>query len=160
MHILNNWLRGNILMRTKGLIMDEHTEKLLDAAKSAGEILYKADTIFPFTLFPDTVTIDREKLSIAYHVFFRVARVISTPLDDIEAVDSNIGPFFGSLRITSKFFVNNTRFVRFLTREDTIKIQCILQGYKLAKEKDIDFTEIGKDELVMMLMKLGEEPKE
>jgi hypothetical protein len=92
--------------------MDEHTEKLFKEAKGASEILHKADTVFPLTLFPDTVTIDREKLSISYRVFFRVARVISTPLDDIESVDANVGPFFGSLRITSRFFVNNTRYVK------------------------------------------------
>jgi hypothetical protein len=139
--------------------MDEQTEKLFKAAKQVGEVLYKAETVFPFTLFPDTVTIDREKLSISYRVFFRVAKVISTPLDDIESVDANMGPFFASLRITSRFFVNNTRYVKFLTRDDAVKIQSILQGYKLVKEKDIDISEINKDELVMMLCKLGEEPQ-
>ena len=139
--------------------MDRHTEKLFDAAKSAGDILYKADTVFPFTLFPDTVTIDREKLSISYRMFFRVAKVTSTPLDDIEAVDANVGPFFGSLRITSRFFINNTRVVKFLTREATMQIQSILQGYKLAKEKNIDFSEVDKNELVTMLTTLGKEPQ-
>jgi hypothetical protein len=139
--------------------MDEQTEKLFKAAKQVGEVLYKAETVFPFTLFPDAVTIDREKLSISYRVFFKVAKVISTPLDDIESVDANLGPFFGSLRITSRFFVNNTRYVKFLSREDAVKIQSILQGYKLVKEKDIDISEISKDELVMMLRKLGEEPQ-
>ncbi len=103
--------------------MDEQTEKLHDAVKTANDILLKVETVFPFTLFPDTVTIDREKLSIAKREFFRVAHISGTPLDDIEAVDVDVGPFFGSMRITSKFFVNNTRRVRYLTREDAIKVQ-------------------------------------
>jgi hypothetical protein len=140
--------------------MDEQTEKLFQAAKQVGEVLYKAETVFPFTLFPDTVIIDREKLSISYRVFFRVSKAISTPLDDIESVDANLGPFFASLRITSRFFVNNTRYVKFLSRDDALKIQSILQGYKLAKEKDIELSEINQEELVMMLCKLGEEPKD
>jgi hypothetical protein len=140
--------------------MDKQTEKLFEAAKQVSEILYQAETVFPFTLFPDTITIDREKLSISYRYFFRVARVVSTPLDDIESVDASVGPFFGSLRFTSSFFVNNTRFVKFLARGDAIKIQSILQGYKLAKEKEIDLTKIDKNELVMMLGKLGEEPRQ
>lgn len=139
--------------------MGEQAEKLHKEAVQASEILYKADTVFPFTLFPDTIAIDREKLSISYHIFFRVASVISTPLDDIEAVDANVGLFFGSLRITSKFFVNNTRYVRYLNRRDTVKIQSILQGYKLAKEKDVELSEIEKDDLVAMLCELGKEPK-
>jgi hypothetical protein len=138
--------------------MDEHTEKLFQAAKQVSEVLYQAESVFPLTLFPDTITIDREKLSISYRVFFRVAKVVSTPLDDIESVDANVGPLFASLRITSKFFVNNTRYVKYLTRDDALKIQSIMQGYKLAKEKDVDLTKINKDELVMMLIKLGQEP--
>jgi hypothetical protein len=135
--------------------MDEHTEKLYEAAKQASDILLKVETVFPFTLFPDTVTIDREKLNIAHRDFFKVAQISGTPLDDIESVDANVGPFFGSLRITSSFFVNNTRRVRFLTREDTIKVQQILQGYKLAKEKGVDFKEVGTEELCMLLMEMG-----
>jgi hypothetical protein len=135
--------------------MEEHTEKLYEAAKQSSDILLKAETVFPFTLFPDTITIDREKLNIAKRDFFRVARISGTPLDDIESVDANVGPFFGSLRITSRFFVNNTRSVRFLTRVDALKIQHLLQGYKLAKEKEIDLTAVKKDDLTLMLTELG-----
>jgi hypothetical protein len=135
--------------------MNEDTEKLVDAAIKSNDILYESTTVFPFTLFPDTVTIDREKFSIAYRVFFKVAKISSTPLDDIEAVDANVGPFFGSIVVTSKFFVNNTRTVRFLTRDDALKIQRILQGYKLTKEKDIDCHNVPTQELVMMLLDLG-----
>lgn len=137
----------------------EEVQKLYRETRQAGEVLYSANTAFPFTLFPDTVTIDREKLTISYHYFFKVARVASTPLDDIEAVDANVGPFFGSLRVTSSFFVNNTRYVRFLWRADAEKIQSILQGYKLAKEKDVDLSAIDKSNLVDMLCELGKEPK-
>jgi hypothetical protein len=153
-------LTGLDVAAVKGdLKMDEHTKKLIRSAKHAGDILYQANTIFPFTLIPDTITIDREKLSISYRAFIKVASVSSTPLNDIEAIDANVGPFFGSLRITSRFFVNNTRVIKFLTREDTTNIQSILQGYKLAKEKEIDFLEVDKDDLVRALMELGKEPQ-
>lgn len=136
--------------------MDEHTEKLYDAAVKSNDILYKCDTVFPFTPFPDTITIDREKLTIAYRLFFKIAQISSTPLDDVESVDANVGPFFGSIVVTSKFFVNNTRTVKFLAREDAVKIQRILQGYKLTKEKDINCNKIPTNELVPMLMELGQ----
>jgi hypothetical protein len=136
--------------------MDEHTEKLYEAAKRGTDVLLKVETVFPFTLFPDTITIDREKLNIAHRDFFKVAKISGTPLADIESVDANVGPFFGSLRITSRFFVNNTRRVRFLTREDALKVQQLLQGYKLTKEKKIELRMIETKELVRMLMELGE----
>src|SRR5437660_249209 len=51
-------------------------EKLSEVAEKAHEILYKTDTVFPFTLFPDTITVEREKISIAKRYFFRVAQII------------------------------------------------------------------------------------
>jgi hypothetical protein len=135
--------------------MEEHTEKLYEAAKKSNDVLLKVETVFPFTLFPDTITIDREKLNIAHRDFFRVARISGTPLEDIESVDADVGPFFGSLRITSSFFVNNTRRVKFLTRDDALKIQHLLQGFKLAKEKNINLSEVKLDDLRMMLTEMG-----
>jgi hypothetical protein len=135
--------------------MDKQTEKLYEAARQSNDVLLKVETVFPFTLFPDTITVDREKLNIAHRDFFKVAQISGTPLDDIESVDANVGPFFGSLRITSSFFVNNTRHVKFLTREDAIKVQHLLQGYKLAKEKEVDLSEVKTEDLTIMLTELG-----
>jgi hypothetical protein len=135
--------------------MDEHTEKLYEAAKKSNDVLLKFETVFTFTLFPDTITIDREKLNIASRDFFRVAKITGTPLDDIESVDANVGPFFGALRVTSRFFVNNTRRVRFLTRGDALKVQHLLQGFKLAKEKEINLSEVKLDDLRIMLTEMG-----
>jgi hypothetical protein len=135
--------------------MEKNTELLHDAALKSTDILFKTDTVFPFTLFPDTITIDREKLSIAYRLFFRIANISTTPLDDIESVDVSLGPFFGSLRITSKFFVNNIRTVNFLSRDDAVMIQRILHGHKLTKEKDVDCSKVATKDLVPMLLELG-----
>lgn len=135
--------------------MDEHTEKLYMAARRGTDILLKVQTVFPLTLFPDTLTIDREKLSIANRHFFKVAHISGTPLDDIEAVDVNLGPFFGSLQITSSFFVNNVRRVRYLWRDDAIKVQQLLQGYKVTKEKEIELALIDTEELKKLLTELG-----
>lgn len=138
---------------------NEETLKLYKEARQAGEVLFSATNKKPLSLFRDTITIDREKLSITYRTFFKTAKVVSTPLDDIEAVDADVGPFLGSLRITSSFFVNNTRYVRRLARKDAEVAQSILQGYKLAKEKDINLAKINKEELVLMLCQLGSEPR-
>ena len=135
--------------------MDAGSEELFDAAIKAQDILLKTQTVFPFTLFPDTLTIDREKITLANRFFFRVAKVNSTPINDITSVEANIGPFFGSLTITSQFFVNNQRVIKFLTREDAVKIRSLLQGFIIAKQKEIDCSKIEKVELVTMLTQLG-----
>ena len=131
-------------------------EKLIDITEKAQDILCKADTVFPFTLFPDTITLDREKLTVATRSFFRTAKIVSVPVSSISSAEADVGPFFGSLHMASKFFVQNKYSVNFLTRADAMKIQHLLQGFIIAQEKDIDVTDINREDLLILLEDLGQ----
>ncbi len=130
-------------------------KKLLDATRKSHEILFKANTVFPFTLFPDTVTLDREKVTVANHYFFGVAKITSAPVRDILSVEADIGPFFGSVHMSSRFFVTNPFSLHFLWRSDAIRLQRLLQGYIIAHEQAIDCAKIKKAKLIELLNDLG-----
>jgi hypothetical protein len=129
--------------------------ELETVAQKSHDILFKANTIFPFTLFPDTVTLDREKISFATRFFFRVAQVTSIPVRDLLSVEADIGPFFGSVHTSSRFFITNPKAVRWLWRKDAEKLQRLLQGYIIAHEQEINCDNIEKDKLIAMLNDLG-----
>jgi hypothetical protein len=74
--------------------VDQQREELYEAAIKSNDILYKAESVFPFSMFPDTITVDREKVSIANRVFFRVAQMHSIRIDDVLSVEGNVGPVF------------------------------------------------------------------
>jgi hypothetical protein len=131
-------------------------EKLIDITEKAQDILFEAHTVFPFTLFPDTVTVDREKVTIANRSFFKIAVINSTPIADIQSVEVDVGPFFGTVKTTSKYFMNNPREVHFLWREDAYKMQRLLQGFIIANERGIDITDIDKTDLLVLLTDLGQ----
>lgn len=130
-------------------------EKLTEVAHESHQILFKANTVFPFNLFPDTVTIDREKLTIADRLFFRVAKIISVPIRDILNVEASVGPFFGAVHMTSRYYPVNPYSVNFLWRSDAIKLQRLLQGYIIAHERGIDCADIAKKPLISLLNDLG-----
>lgn len=130
-------------------------QQLLSAANKGHQILLKANTVFPFNFFPDTITIDREKLTIANRFFFRVAKITSVPVRDILSVEADVGPFFGSVHLTSRYFFTNPQTITFLWRGDAIKIQRLLQGYIIAHERNIDCSAISKNHLLDLLYDLG-----
>ena len=136
----------------------ESSEKLVDLAANAHEVLAEATTIFPFTLFPGTVTIDREKLTIANRSFFKVASISSMPITDVQRIEANVGPFFGSIVITRVMVMQaaNPFHVKFLWRDDALKIQRLLQGYIIAHQKKIDCSVIDKEQLIILLNDLGQ----
>lgn len=143
-------------LQSKSMPDDPSSKKLIDVTLGAHDELLRVNTIFPFTLFPDTVVIDREKLTIANRFFFRVAKINSVPIEDILSVEADVGPFFGSVYINSKYFVANPRSVKFLRRNDAIKIQRLVQGYIIAHEKKIDCLSIDKQQLEILLYDLGQ----
>jgi|SRR5688572_14072325 len=135
----------------------EAQRKLTQAVEGTRQTLFEATTVFPFTLFPDTVVIDREKLTVTHRVFFQVAEVMSIRIEDILNVTADVGPFFGSLKISTRFFNTKKPYkVNYLWRGDAMRIKRIMQGYIIARQKDIDCSAFSSKELADMLDKLGQ----
>lgn len=140
----------------KHRVLDDSALELAQTINHSHEILVTARTVFPFTLFPDTVTLDRAKLTIAHREFFWTGEVMSIRIEDILNVTADVGPFFGSLKIYTRFFQNDKPYsVSFLRREDALRIKRILQGYVIALQKNIDCSTLPTPELAKMLDDLG-----
>jgi hypothetical protein len=146
--------RPRVLARKEPVQTNE--EKLLDVTIGAHEILFSAKTIFPFTLFPNSISMDRQQLTIVHRDFFSVANTISVRIEDILNVESHVGPFFGSIHIFSKFFTNDLKSVSYLTRSNALRIQRLIQGYMIARHRKIDCSTIEKRQLIILLNDLGQ----
>lgn len=133
----------------------EHHEELQKAADKAQDILIKANSTFPFVLFPDTITVSRMKVTITRRSFFNVADVISLQIEDILNVEIDTGPFFGSLNIFTRIYGTDPLRITFLSRKSAIDVKRILEGYVIARQRDIDTSEIEKGELIALLTQLG-----
>ena len=132
-------------------------QQLRELIGNSQETLMKATTVFPFTLFPDTVIIDREKISIANRFFFRVAEVVSMRIEDVLNITADVGPIFGSISILTRFFDPDKPYtVNYLRRGDALRLKRILQGYVIAIQKGIDTGALSAKELAMLLDEFGQ----
>lgn len=131
-------------------------EDLKELAEKSQDVLYEATTVWPFTLFPDTIKLDREKLTIANRAFWRVANITSVPVGEIMSAEVVVGPFFGSLHLTFRFFANNERRITFLWRHDAVEMQRLIHGYIIAHRREIDISSVNKKELIKLLTELGQ----
>jgi len=131
-------------------------KRLMAVTLDSHDILFKANTIFPFTLFPDTVVVDREKVTFVSRYFFGTAKVTSIPIRDILSVEADIGPFFGSVHTSSRYFITVPHSINWLWRHNAIQLQRLLQGYIIANEQEIDCADIEKGKLISMLNDLGQ----
>jgi hypothetical protein len=135
---------------------DPKVEKQLEnVVNESHVVLAKARSVFPFQLFPDTISIDRHKLTIIYREFFWVEKTVSVPIENIKNIEADIGPFLGSINITSDLFINNTQEVKYLTSGDARRIQKLVQGAVVAQREEIDLNKIGTKKLRNLLIDLG-----
>jgi hypothetical protein len=146
-------------------IMPENAEQrsakkeLKQAIDESYQVLASATTVFPFTPFPDTLTLDRAKVTIKRRNFFRMAELMSMRVEDLLNVTASVGPLFGSIKIVSRVFSNNEKpyEVNHFWRDDALKLKRIMQGYIIAMQKEIDCNSLETKELAEMLEKLGKD---
>lgn len=120
------------------------------------EILLSANTVFPISLFPDTVTVDRTKVTITKRDFFWSADVMSIRIEDVLNVSASVGPLFGSLTVASRVMSTIDHFqINHFWRSDAIRLKHIIQGYVIAQHNNIDTAHLKKQELIETLLELG-----
>lgn len=136
----------------------ESLHELAKTLYNSQEVLAQATTVFPFNLFPDTVTLDREKITITHRLFFKAGETISIRVEDILNITMDHGPFFATIKIVSRFFEANKQAhaIRYLHKAEAEKIKHITQGYMIALQKNIDCSTLPTDQLRDTLEQLGQ----
>jgi len=130
--------------------------ELVQAIVGAHKPLFTTRTVFPFVLFPDTIVVDRTKLTVTRRSFFWTAEVMSIRIEDILNVTADVGPLFGSVKIATRFFSKEKPYVvNYLWRNDALKIKRIVQGCIIATKNGIDYSTLESEQLAVLLDELG-----
>lgn len=136
--------------------ISRRARRLSEAIGHSQDTIFSATTVFPFNLFPDTVTVDREKVTIVNRTFFRTAEIVSLRIDDVLNIMADVGPFFGAVKIQTRFFDAASYSIKFLRRQDALKLKRILQGYVIASQKGLDCDAFTAEELETLLDEIGQ----
>lgn len=151
--LLGTLPRRSLLKKQQEL---DEADRLKKAVKYSHEVLGSASTVFPITLFPDSIIVDRTKLSIIRRDFFWTSNTISFQIEDILNVSCGIGPVFGSLTIASRVMSTVDHFqVNYLWRNDAIFLKHLIQGHVIAKQSKLETDQLTREEMVETLCELG-----
>jgi hypothetical protein len=134
---------------------------LVHAIGSSHDVLVRVQTVFPFTIFPTIISVDRTKITITERDFFRAGEVFSIRIEDVLNVTAHVGPILGSIKIATRFFNPEKPYVvDKLKRADALKLKRIVQGYLTARQQNIDTSLLPTRELAAMLDELGKVARE
>jgi hypothetical protein len=119
-------------------------------------VLASARTVFPVTLFPDSIIVDRTKISIIKRDFFWTSNIISFQIEDVLNVSCAVGPLFGSLTIASRVMSSVDHFqISYLWRNEAVFFKHLIQGHIIAKNNKLETDQLTKKEMVDTLCELG-----
>ena len=135
---------------------EESRQQLQNAIRGSNEVLATATTVLK--LFPDTLTVDRAKLTVTKRTFFQTADVMSMRIEDVMNVTCKLGPFLGSVTIHSRIIGDQQPYtIGLFTRKDAMYLKRITQGYVIALQRQIDCSALPAAELIVMLEQLGQD---
>ena len=135
----------------------DEARQINEVVQRSHEVLAGARTVpVPMNLFPDSVIVDRTKVTIINRTFFWTTRVITTRIEDILSVTSNFGPLFGSLTISTRVMNSTDHYeINFFWRKDAEYLKELIQGYVIAQHNDIKTSHLSRDDLIDTLLELG-----
>jgi hypothetical protein len=90
-HFLNNFPRVSHSKKQRDM---EAAAALKKVVKRSHEVLASVRTVFPLTLFPDSIVVDRTKISLIKRDFFWTSNTISFQIEDVLNVSCGTGPLF------------------------------------------------------------------
>ncbi|HSX05652.1 MAG TPA: hypothetical protein VLF69_04245 [Candidatus Saccharimonadales bacterium] len=133
---------------------EESRHELEIVIKSSNQVLAQVNTVLSF--FPDTMTVDREKITVTKRWFFRMAEIQTFRIEDVLNVACSVGPILGTLSITTRVVnIDQTIVVGKFWRSDAKRLKRIAQGYVSALQRNIDCHALGTQELATLLEELG-----
>jgi hypothetical protein len=152
-HFLNNFPKMSQSVKQREL---EAAVALKKAVKKSHEVLAIVRSVFPVTLFPDSIVVDRTKITLTQRSFFWTSNTISFQIEDVLNVSCGIGPMFGSLTIASRVMSSVDHYqISYLWRDDAIFLKHLMQGHIIAKNNKLETDHLTVEEMIETLCELG-----
>jgi hypothetical protein len=120
-------------------------------------VLFSFSSFFPFDLFPDTITIDENKVNIIRRNFIGMTTVHSVMVSDITDVVVDTFLVWATMRIvvSSNYLFPITETTKTLRISDALKARDIIQGLIASKKKEIDFKDLPSQEVKAKVEQAG-----
>ncbi len=121
------------------------------------KVLLTIKSIYPLDWFPDTLTIDENKVNIIRKELFGMENIHSILIEDITNVTVGKGFFTATLEIvdSTNFRFPETYKVKHLEVKKALLARRLIQGLIAAKRQGVDMSELTPEDIVDQLEDLG-----
>jgi len=129
-----------------------HLDRL---AEKSGQNLYEIKSVFPFDLFPDSIVVDINKVTITKRYLFS-QMVFPILIKNINGARVFRSILFSTIRIEISGYETNPGAVKYLKNDEAIIMKNYILGLIAASREGIDLTRYNHNELKTKLLEVGE----
>jgi len=130
-------------------------EKLDTLAYADDSALFVCKTVFPFDLFPDVITIDRNKITVSKRYFLSTRTTQSMMIKDVMTIVVQEAFLFATLEVVDRMLPHQKITVGPLTKDDARMVRKIVEGLLICDKEKIDLSQIPSEDLIPRLEQIG-----
>lgn len=144
------------MQRNAQIFPSKKEGKAQELAEEESRTLFKAKSLFPFSLFPDQIIIHPTKVDIIIGEFFKSSYTKTFFIEDIGGIEIVTTPFMAGIKISGNKMGVDPIVVPNFKRKDAIKIKELIDGLLISHKHKNELKDIKSDKSIPHLQKAGE----
>lgn len=117
--------------------------------------LFCFNSVFPFDLFPDTITVDKLKISIIERDFLINKRIVTLPLTGTLNVRVDTGPLLAQIQIFDGSVDTSPVVIKNISNSDALQFQQLVEGIVIGMRQGVNLREMKTSEVRDNAIKWG-----
>jgi hypothetical protein len=134
-------------IKHKATKKEEDKQTVRDLIRKSNRCVISISSQFPWTLFPNTIEVEESRVTFIFRQFL-ASQSHSVDIKDISNVLIETSPFFATLEIISRTFVENNITIGHLDAKKAARVQMIIEGLRTLAAHDIDTSNYEIKELI------------
>ncbi|HYD35210.1 MAG TPA: hypothetical protein VD999_04040 [Vitreimonas sp.] len=129
-------------------------QEIISKVEPKSEVLFEAQTLFPFDLFPACVTVTPTSVTVINKYFFGQERIQTIAIKDIFTIEVQTAFFFARVLFWYRQMNNMFVGVDYLSKANGLQLQKIVQGLIIAQNENIDPSLLTPRQTIEQVQKL------
>ncbi len=134
--------------------VEEDRQSVEDLVRSSNRCITSLSSLFPWDIFPNTITIEESKVTFVFRQLF-ASQSHSVDIKDISNVFIESSIFFATLQVVSRPYVQNDIKIGKLNKTKAARARMIIEGLRTFAVHNIDTSNYGIEELISKIGQLN-----
>ncbi len=133
--------------KNKATKKEEDKQTINDLIKKSNRCIISISSLFPWDFSPNTIEVEESRVTFIFRQLF-ASQSHSVDIKDISNVFIQSSPFFATLQIVSRTFVQNDITIGHLNVKKANQVRMVIEGLRTFAEHNIDTSNYEVSDLV------------